>query len=290
MEAPFSQFDESLGSFSHLPLSDELINWTVRIWDGPAPPRAPWEWSETNLKNRRVCLDSSDYEAFYHSDPPIFYWLDRPRRQIYGWLPRNLPYWEKAIPLLHPLESILGECGVDVVHAGAVALEGRGLLLVGKGGSGKSTTTTLAAQNGWDFLGDDFCGAESGRIWSLFCSAKVHPERLSWLPGLAGCCKSAQPGDEKVLLHLGGQVATPSQVRMAAVVLPKVMQRSRSRLAPASAAQALLAIAPSSLSIVPGRESERLARISRWLRITPCWHLELGQDPESIPDLLKSLL
>lgn len=61
------------------------------------------------------------------------------------------------------------ELRLIILHAGAVSIHSRGLILAGSGGKGKSTLTTALALHGFDYLGDDVIPIEagSGRILPL---------------------------------------------------------------------------------------------------------------------------
>ena len=53
------------------------------------------------------------------------------------------------------LGALLRDDGYEVVHAGAIALDGAGILLVGSPGSGKTTLLLSCLQAGMKLLGDD---------------------------------------------------------------------------------------------------------------------------------------
>jgi len=88
----------------------------------------------------------------------------------------------RSQPGNHAIASWLASPTVQLVHAGAVALGGRGVLLVGTGGRGKSTTALACAQAGFSFLGDDLCVVESGsrdhgvpaRVHGIYATAKLN--------------------------------------------------------------------------------------------------------------------
>lgn len=88
----------------------------------------------------------------------------------------------RSQPANHAIASWLAGPTVQLVHAGAVALGGRGVLLVGIGGRGKSTTALACAQAGFSFLGDDLCVVESGakdqgipaRVHGIYATAKLN--------------------------------------------------------------------------------------------------------------------
>ena len=88
----------------------------------------------------------------------------------------------RAQPANHAIASWLASSKVQLVHGAAVAWRGRGVLLVGIGGRGKSTTALACAQAGFSFLGDDLCVVESGcadrglpaRVHGIYATAKLN--------------------------------------------------------------------------------------------------------------------
>lgn len=63
---------------------------------------------------------------------------------------------------MHPVMELLRQNGVYAHHAAAVSLNGRGLLIVGKSGQGKTTLSVDLLSNGFDFLADDRCFLREG--------------------------------------------------------------------------------------------------------------------------------
>ena len=76
------------------------------------------------------------------------------------------------------------------VHAGCVALEGRGILLCGDSGAGKSTLSYACARNGWTYVSDDACFLLNGgsqRIISGDCfKVRFRPEAVELFPEIRG--------------------------------------------------------------------------------------------------------
>ena len=81
-------------------------------------------------------------------------------RRAEGWYcvreAARLPPWESAAPLRALLRWALADHHLHLVHAAAVGRDGRALLLAGRGGSGKSTSTALAVGAGMATTGDDY--------------------------------------------------------------------------------------------------------------------------------------
>jgi hypothetical protein len=66
--------------------------------------------------------------------------------------------WRKAVIIYLFCRLLRVREDVIFLHAGSIAINGRGILLIGPKGAGKSTTTMALAARGHRFLGDE-CGA-----------------------------------------------------------------------------------------------------------------------------------
>lgn len=96
----------------------------------------------------------------------------------------------RARPAIHAIATWAAGRGVMPVHAAAVARDGRALLLIGRGGRGKTTTALTLAARGWRLIADDLCFLETTAagpvIHGLYATAVLTPpvvERLgadSW--------------------------------------------------------------------------------------------------------------
>jgi len=161
--------------------------------------------------------------------------------------------------------------GGTAVHAASVAKADRALLVYGPTGSGKSTTTALAAQAGWDVLSDDISiirnesrpivepGTTGICLWSDSRAAlSLEPGRCSPMPGyerkvrydpptapittampLAGCIRLQRADDcrEPFLVRLGQADAIKSLIRQLVLFNPNAPPEERAAaIAPAVAA------------------------------------------------------
>jgi hypothetical protein len=192
--------------------------------------------------------------------------------------------WQRAKPLQLPLSIFFADRAVDLLHGGLVSLRGNGVLIVGAGGSGKSTLTVASLLEGLQFLGDDCVGVQvlDGRFEgsSIFGSSCLEHTHLQRFPQLAG----SRNGDgAKAVLPLAqlfaGRMTATTTIR--AIVLPRVTHGEHVTLEPASAKEALLALAPSSIlkRAVPAAES--LARMARLVRELPAFRLNMGPVAEA---------
>lgn len=193
--------------------------------------------------------------------------------------------WQRAKPLQLPLSIFFADRGVDLLHGGLVSLDGNGILLAGAGGSGKSTLTVAALLEGLDFLGDDCVGVQHAdgdfhgySIFGSSCLERGHLQRFS-LPG-------AMPADgtePKAVLPMAqmfaDRMAATTIIR--AIVLPRVTHAERVSVHPASAKEALLALAPSSILKRAVPAAHALARMAHLVREVPTFRLEMGPVAEA---------
>jgi hypothetical protein len=226
--------------------------------------------------------------------------LDRREGRIVGWAEAGdrLPLLDRGRPLYAPLLLWLRDQRVDAVHAGLVATDGRGILVAGESGSGKSSTVLSCLLHGFDVVSDDHVALEARAdgAWighGLHGSAHVHPEDLCRFPPLAGhAIRGCRPGEDKVLIPLSE--ACPGRLRPSAgidlLVLPRVTGAIRPTISPASKSQALLRLAPSSLWMVRHARGAGLDSLAGLVERVPCYWLDLGGDAGAIAAGLRELV
>jgi len=208
-------------------------------------------------------------------------------------------------PLLHeigkPLQQLfavwMGDRDIPLMHVAMVAREGRGVLIGGAGGAGKSTTSLACLLGGFDFLGDDRVGLQlaDGRYMghSIFSSTMLFASQFERFPRLAAdAVGPSHPRDRKPVVFLArshGERLARSAV-VSAVALPRLADSEATRFRRATGGQALLAIAPSSLILPLGPGARGMRRMADVVRTVPCYWLDLGRDLAAIPDAIQSLL
>jgi hypothetical protein len=208
------------------------------------------------------------------------------------------PAYDCSSPFRLLLHWWLRRRGIYFMHAGAVAQGDNGLLILGKGGSGKSTIALACLLAGFDFLGDDYILARPSpvaEVFNLYRSAKLEVghrtarfERLGdAVSGFTGA-----PNDGKAILMLPDRFARQvrRQAGLAALVIPRLTPACRSCLRPATASEALHALIPSNarqLTAVRKADLDAMAALARGL---PSYTLAMGQDVDEVPSVLARLL
>lgn len=289
-------------ALEHLAIDDQSTpDLTICLWDSESTGQRMIQrpWQEDDFLARGVIQGYNTdriYTAFQHGSAAVSV-LDKERNLAIFWAPdSNLPYWEHGSPIRTILHWWLLGRGLQLVHAAAVGNSTGGVLIGGKGGSGKSTTALACLESNLSYVGDDYTllGLEPGpTVHSLYNSAKLNSDHLqrfpAWLPKIANPERLA---DEKALLfvneHYPLKVATQLPAR--AVLLPRVTGLAETRLKPVSVAMALAALAPSTIFQLPRAGNEALKFLASFARQLPCFRLELGTDLSAIPPVIEGLL
>jgi hypothetical protein len=291
-------------SFDHLASDDaETPGLTVDLWDsestGVEPPPLLGELIENNESGPMYYYERDGVQA-------IGRWrtlsvLDAGEAKAWFWTPgpASMASWDWAAPLRSILHWWLGAHGIMQVHGGAIGTAEGGVLVVGRGGSGKSTAALSSLAAGLRYAGDDFVAiATQPTAWvhSLYCSGKLdagHLERFARLP--ATVANPVRADDEKAIVYAdeafpGSPIAG---FRLRAVLVPRVVaQEPETRVVPISATAALTALAPSTIFQLYPPQANALAEMAALVRAVPCFSLELGSDiariPEAIVDLIEA--
>ncbi|MBJ7470530.1 MAG: hypothetical protein JHD16_04480 [Solirubrobacteraceae bacterium] len=241
------------------------------VWSDPLPP-FPWGGQHLGRGGAITGLSDGPVRAVATTDDSSLVLWDEHRQLACCWFaaPSSVTRWDRAAPLRVALHFALTQAHRHLVHGAVVGQGGRGVLLAGPGGSGKSTTTLACLDAGLDVVGDDYAVVdlrdEAPRAWNLYRSLKVGERR-------------ADRDDRRTLL-LGAD--RPQQATMyldlVAILLPRVTGGARSTLQPASRAAALRALAPSTLMQAPYEERPTLGALTALAQALPAWELGLGED------------
>lgn len=294
-----------LRSFSHLRVASKASRPALRIdlWDASSSPGGA-SWLPAGRANgwRETTLQTPDERFLAQHLPHTLSCLDVERGELLGCLAwhDDIFIYERAKPFARLLLAWHNAIGAQIVHAGCVARDGAGVLLAGRSGSGKSTSSLLCALAGLDFLGEDYVALEgtgdgSFVAHSLYNSVFLQTQHLEQFPQLATHAFRGRPPHEEKSVVLLADLAPDRLGRSAAIhglVFPEVGEGDEAQLTPLSKGAALLALAPSSLLQIPNRGLgvrgfERLAEL---VQAVPCHRLAVGKRWGSIPQRLEELL
>lgn len=255
------------------------------VWSAPLPP-FPWGSSHLGRGGAISGLSHGPVRATAAADGSSMMLWDGERRLACCWFagPHGVTRWDRAAPLRTALHFALASPHRQLVHGASIGADGRGVLLAGPGGSGKSTTTLACLEAGLQVVGDDYAAVElvDGRAlaWNLYASIKVGE-------------RDAGPGgrDDRKTLILGADLpGLPTEfVDLAAVLLPRVVGGPTSSLTGTGPADALRALAPSTLLQAPYEERPSLGLLADLARLLPAHQLHLGAD-RGVPAIREAVM
>lgn len=288
-------------AFAHLRTAPGSADLTVHLWDAtstgaPEPSKPPVP--EDELPGAFYFFEDPPVRGVYQPGMDALSVIDLGEGTAWYWVrdPSVLPYWEQAAPLRQILHWYMATQGIQQVHSGAVGTPDGGVLLVGKGGSGKSTCSLTSLVSELRYAGDDYVMVSiepQPWIHSLFNSGKVEPHNLERVPHLRSAITNASKLDEEkavvfVERHFPDRPIDGFPLR--AVVLPKITGGPITRAVPTTAAAALAALAPSTVFQLHTAGREAFSFMAQLVRQVPAYVLELGEDASAIPAAISDLL
>lgn len=212
---------------------------------------------------------------------------------------RPFPFWEIGSPFRFLLHDHFAHRGLQFVHGAAVGDASAALLIVGMGGSGKSSTALACAVAGMSYLGDDYCVVDcaSREVHCLYRSGKLvgHGD-LARLPAFAGRCineDAFEHGGSGKGVYLVNEVAAGAAAAtrpIAGVAVPRIVQQAHSRVIACAAGDCLEALMPSSIGQLPGGDTEDARRIGALVAACPSAGIEVGSDPRRVTDAVREAL
>ena len=289
-------------AFQHLDVSDRSAYLTICIWDtastGKRMPPPPWEGDD--FLARGVIQGYNDdriHTAFQHGSGAVSL-LDAERDTAVFWVSsaEEMPYWEKGSPLRTILHWWLARNERQLVHGAAVGNDRGAVLIGGKGGSGKSTTALACLESDLLYLGDDYTVLRSdpfAMVYSLYSSAKINADNVERLPHLGKKISNPDRLDsEKALLfvHDHYPTKTVAELPIRAILLPRVTGLRETRLKKTPTAQALAALAPSTIFQLPRAGAEAFKFLAAIAKQVPCFTFEVGTELSGIPRAIEALL
>lgn len=198
------------------------------------------------------------------------------------------------------LTILLRNQGRFPLHAAALVWNGKGILLPGESGDGKSTTGLSLVRRGWDYLSDDtvLLRSEEERIdvYSFRRHFCVDPEATTFFPALAGPDWSPSLSDaskwqvDPESVYPGSSVATCTP---SVIALPTIVGGSESRVEPVGAKpvlERLIGQGAFLLTANPKVADRHLAVLRRLIRQSDTCRFYAGRDILEDPSAAHAFL
>lgn len=289
-------------AFDHLSIAAEPLavsDLSVAIWDSASSgvPLPVSQFGAIGLRGELSLFSDERYLAAMEYDAGALSVLDQVSGQAIYWMnsAAGMRVYERAAPLKIILHWWLRRRGWPMVHAGAIGNTDCAVLLVGKSGAGKSTTTLACLEAGLDFISDDRCLVKIDPQPEAYCvynTAKLHSEQMRRFARLWPSVSNPQNSAEKALVflsqHASAQLARQRPLR--AAVLGRISGRPATTLETVSPAHLLRELATSTMLYQPGMAGDEFHSMAVLLKKLPCYQINLGTQLEGIPPVLAQLL
>ncbi|GAB4027779.1 phosphoenolpyruvate carboxykinase (ATP) [Spirosoma gilvum] len=259
-------------------------------------PPPCWDWQQADGHGTIHGL-AEGYAGLFQQDTGLFTWIAYAERLAIVWTTdlAALPEWERSFPFRYVLHKWFeNDNRYVLVHAGAVGTSAGGVLLTGRGGSGKSTSTLACLQSKLQYAGDDFVMVDLDKlvVHSLYNVAKLDPANLSRFPVLQSLTDDQPTLPSQKLqfyLHQHYPDAVTKGFPLKAIMLPHFTGNITTTIRPATSAEALKALAPSTLALLRA-DQRTFQKMACLVQKLPLFWLETGTNLAQIPAAIYSIL
>ena len=258
--------------------------------------------------NGRVILEFGNIQALYFEGPQQLYLetgshgrmlCDITTRRVTIAYPKS----EEADPwlLAHlfftvPLAELLKRLGLYMAHAAGVAVNGKGLLIAGESGAGKTTLAIALVRAGFAFLADDtlFLSTSKGlRALAFPDEFDITPQTAAFFPELRRLEQASLPiWREKRPICAGEVYQTEPcwECKPAIMVFPRPARSRESTLAPMPKDQALLELVCNVLRTDPRSAQAHLDALAALVKQCRCYRLQTGRDFDKLAVMLRGMV
>jgi hypothetical protein len=292
---------EALEHLSILPHPEPEL--TVYLWDsvstGAPKPDIPWTIEDHAAPGEIWSFNSKEYMIIAQPENKTIHMLDKETNLAYYWIQdaAHVPYHDQGAPLRMILNRWMMHRGRQLTHTAAAGLPQGGVLIAGRGGSGKSTAALACLNSELLYAGDDYCLLANDTepyVFPLYSTGKLNAEDIERFPFLRPALSAVgQNAGEKALFffhkYLPQKMSAGFPVR--AILIPQITNQKESGLKRVSPARGLLALAPTTVYQLSLEEQLKANKmLGSFVRLVPNYILELGTDCTKIPQLILGLL
>jgi hypothetical protein len=276
---------------------------TICGWDNVStstvPPPLPWPFDDYVKRGGIHTYKDERFRGALYGGLRILNALDAERNLALYCIHNasDFPWYQVSSPLIAVLQWGLQKYGLQFVHAAAVGrADLGGVLIAGKGGSGKSTIALSCLDSPLGYVSDDYCLISlepEPYAYNLYGSAKLdsqHILRLGHLAEVADKSENLKDGKKLIFVHRLFADKIEKGFRVLAILVPRITGQGETKLRRVSASCALRGLAPSTLYQLPDAGPKAFKTISEFVKRVDCYDMELGTDISAIPEVIMNLL
>lgn len=282
------------------PNQPDQISLTIRTWDASERQSAiaSLRWDLLHANGYRGVSDGNYFFQFFDSINAIsFLSLEHKTAYYVVKNTQELPWWVRGSPLQAIFSAFFRAKGMQLTHVAAVGNKDRCVLLAGKGGSGKTTTTLACLQHGLTYLGEDYCliepTANNTIVHSVYHSAKWTPQTKMMYPQFDRFVRS-QPttAHDKSLLFYKECFAEQIGISLpaTAIVSLSIHHQAKPTLAVANKTSSLKQLTLSTIKQLPFFDQQTDNLLRKCCETVSYYDLQLGTGREANALLVERLL
>ncbi len=254
-------------------------------------------------RGMKIRLRYLSWKKFYVADygPRGAFLLDLPRGTGIGFFP-DPSFFHPGIfsnfVFLIGLSEILRSRALFLIHGAALSRKGKGFLIPGFTGSGKTTLSIALMRAGFQFLSDDrpFL-RENGDGFELLAFPEgldVTEKTISFFPELRNLPRSLFK-DGPTKKRFWAETVYPRSILEACtpevLIFPEIIKAERSHLEPLSRIEAIGRLLPHSLLVFEHRTARKQFHIlCRLVEKMDCYCLHFGKDLTQVHRLVEEVL
>lgn len=290
-------------ALDHLQIPEiESPNLTICLWDSASTKiemlTPPWATQEFEHQGEIMEFNTERMCTLFQPGEDTLNLLDHERNLAILWRRdnQNIPYYTTSSPLRSIFHWWMSQNKRQFIHGAAIGRKDGGALIVGKGGSGKSTTALSCLNSNLVYVGDDYVllGMDEGPyVFSLFSSAKLNCDQMEMFPQLKPFIFNTGPSEEdKTLILLNDHM--PEKISkgfpLQAIFIPQITGKKETKLSKATATAALTALAPSTMFQLTRNRAQTFQILAELVRKIPAYYLECGTEIQKIPEVIEEFL
>jgi hypothetical protein len=204
--------------------------------------------------------------------------------------------WDSGSPLRLPLHWALLQNRQRMVHAGSLGVDGRGVLIAGPGGAGKSGTTLAGLAAGLTTVGDDYLLLDQKRSPAALPLYRLLKQDAAGLARIDGLAERLGPMTEnwQGKFEFDPERAFPGsltdRIELCAILLPVVAHAPASRLEPVSRPDAVRFLTTAMLDQLPAASADSVLFFAGLTARLPVFRLHLSEDPAEIAGTIRDFI